>query len=110
MLASRKPGLVVADFGPGLLGLQYEAAALVEVDAQGRGQGLALAALHAAFEDVVVVGGLVAGGMRGLDAYRLAELREEHLVVGALGASARHAPFGDKTLDVHARPSRAHLA
>lgn len=44
----------VALAGPGLLGLEDEAAALVEVDPQGGGRTLGLASFHAALEDLVV--------------------------------------------------------
>src|SRR5690606_31414463 len=87
-----------------LFGLEDEAAALVQVDAQGGGEALRLAAADAALEHVVVLGRRVAGRVRARQVQRPAQLGQEHLIVGAFGAAARLAPAGDEGLDVHARP------
>lgn len=105
-------------FGPGLLGLEDEAAALVQVDAQGGGHALGVAPLHPALEDVVVKGGVVAGGVGRGDADGLAQLAQEHLIVGALGPAPGRAPFANEFLEVQAvlplwralRPCRALVA
>nr|WP_244878341.1 hypothetical protein [Brevundimonas vesicularis] len=90
--------------GARLFSLQNEAAALVEVDAQGGGQAFGLASLHAAFEDVVVGAGVVAGGVWPGQIQRFAQLGEEHLVVGALGAAASGLPALYEVLGIHVMP------
>lgn len=71
-----------------------------QVDPQGRRRALGLAPLHAAFEDVVVVPRLVACRVRPRQVQRLAQLGQENLVVGALGAAASLAPAFDEGVDI----------
>ncbi|HEV7402340.1 MAG TPA: hypothetical protein VGO11_05415 [Chthoniobacteraceae bacterium] len=80
------------------LGLEDEAAALVEIDAAGAGGAVLVMKGDAALEDVGV-GGIV--GVRGIglrDAEQRAEFGEEEGVVGALGGSGV-LPAGDEVLD-----------
>ncbi len=81
-----------------LLGLEDEAAALVEIDAAGAGGAVLMMKGDAALEDVGV-GGIV--GLRGVrlrDAEERAELGEEEGVVGALGGSG-FLPARDEVLN-----------
>lgn len=97
--------LVIALSRPGLLGFENEATALVEVDAQGGGEPLGLAPLHAALEDVIVGPSVVAGRVRTRQLKSFAEFRQEHLIVRALCPAARMTPALDKGFDIQRSPS-----
>ena len=74
-----------------LFGLQYEAAAAVQIDAAGRAVGQR----HRFFEHVRVRRVVGRGRMRPLDLQHVAQLGEEELVVGALRRSGG-LPAGDE--------------
>lgn len=94
---------------PGLLGLQDEGVLLVEVDALGGGRVLAAARLHRALEDIVVPHRLAAGRIGPGHAQHVAELGQEHLIVGALRPALAGRPTLDELFDVHGDPPGGNL-
>ena len=86
----------------GLFRLQDEGALLVEVDPLGRGQTVAAARSHGPLEDIIIVRALRARGFGAIHAEHVAEFRQEHLIVGALGAALARRPPTDEKLYVHA--------
>ena len=72
--------------GLDLLGFEHEVAALVAVDAAGGFAAVAVAEGDAALEDVGVVARVFACRVGRLDAEQAAEVGDEELVVGELGA------------------------
>ena len=82
----------------GLLGLEHEGAAAVEVDEAVVGAAVGLAHHHAALEHVGVVARVVASGVGARQAEEFAQLGEEELVVGAL-AAAGVLPAGDEGVE-----------
>ena len=101
---------LVALVGARLLGFQNEAAALVEIDPQGRGQTFGFPPFHATLEHIVIGPSVVAGRVRPGKTQRPAQLCKEHLIVGALGAAARLAPPLDERIDVQIRLPRTRRA
>ena len=70
-----------------MLGLQHEAAALVEVNEAVVAAAIRLVDDDAALEHIGVVTGVVAGRFRQWQAQQAAQLGEEQLVVGPLAAA-----------------------
>ena len=93
---------VVEAFGVGacahLLRFEHEAAALVAIDEAVALRAVAVRELHAALEHVGVVAGVVARRVGLGHAEQVAELADEELVVGALGAGGG-VPAGDEGVD-----------
>lgn len=81
-----------------LLGLEDEAAALVEIDAAGAGGAVLMMKGDAALEDVGVVGVVGVRGVRARDAEEIAQLGEKEGVVGALGGAGA-LPASDEVLN-----------
>src|SRR3546814_7566280 len=79
---------------PALLRLQYEAAALVEVDAAVRGAAVRLAEGDGALEDIVVAVAVGGGGLGARDAEQVAQVGEEESVVRTFGAADAAGPEG----------------
>ncbi len=88
-----------------LLGLQHEAAALVEVDEVGRGRTVQASGRDLALEDVGIFALGLDGRIGGRDVDQRAELAQEHLTIRPL-AAARRAPARDEGLDLV--PARRH--
>ena len=80
------------------LGFEHEASALVAVDEAVALRAVAVRELHAALEHVGVVAGVVARRVGLGHAEQIAELTDEELVVGALGAGGG-VPSGDESVD-----------
>lgn len=91
-----------AGLGPGadLLDLADEGGAPIAVDEAVADAAVAVVKDDAALEDVGVVAGVFVGRLGLGDAEQVAEVGDEELVVGALGA-ADVAPAGQKGVDVH---------
>ncbi len=92
----------LARFGAGadFLGLADEGAALVAVDEAVAGAAVAVVKDDAALENVGIVAGVFVGGLGFVDFQQLAEIGDEKLIVGALGAVGV-APAGQEGVDVH---------
>ncbi len=88
----------------GLLGFEDETAALVQVDAAGCGGPIRQEVLYRSFENVVVVPGRGTGWLWHGKTERLAELVQEHDVVGAFLAAFTPLPASDEGLDRLAGP------
>ena len=95
--------------GADFLDLADEGAAPVAVDEAVAGAAVAVVKDDAALEDVGVVAGVFVGRLWWLDFKQGAEVGDEKLVVGALGA-AGIAPAGEEGVDLHdggiLRPNR----
>ena len=91
-----------AGFGAGadFLGFADEAAASVAVDEAVAGAAVAVMKDDAALEDVGVVAGVFVGGLGWGDFQQGAEVGDEELVIGALGAAGRP-PAGEEGVDLH---------
>jgi hypothetical protein len=90
--------VIAATFGDALFGFEDEVAGLVEVDVVGDGGAVGVHAGDGAIEDVEVLRGIGRGGIGAGDADDVAEFREEHLVVRALGGPGVF-PTGDEGVD-----------
>jgi hypothetical protein len=86
--------------GANLLGFADEAAALVAVDEAVAGAAVAVVKDDAALEDVGIVAGVFVGRLGWGDFQEGAEIGDEELVIGPLGA-ADVAPAGEEGVDVH---------
>jgi hypothetical protein len=87
-----------------MLGFQDKTASLVKIDAAGRGGPIRQEVLYRSLEDVVVVSGRGTGGLWLWKTERVAELVQEHDVVGAFLAALTPLPAGDEGLDRLVRP------
>ena len=82
----------------GLLGLQHEAIALVQINAPGRDGAIAGDLLHRALEDIIILPGMACGIGPG-QAQHIAELAQEHGVIGPLLPPMPPLPPPDELLD-----------
>lgn len=83
----------------GLFSLKDKTATLVQVDAAGCGGPIRQEVLHRSFEDVVVVSRRGTGWLWHWKTERVAELVQEHDVVGAFLAAFTPLPAGDEGFD-----------
>jgi hypothetical protein len=95
-----------ADLGvPGvgaLLGLEQEAAALVEIDEPGGVGAVGVVELRVALEDVGVLGGIAGLGIGVGHVEDVAEIAQEAVFVGALGAAGGR-PLRQERREIHVR-------
>lgn len=92
----------LAGFGAGadFLGFADEAAAFVAVDEAVAGAAVAVMEDDTALEDVGIVAGVFVGGLGRVDFQQGAEVGDEELAIGALGA-AGSPPAGKEGVDLH---------
>nr|WP_294534772.1 hypothetical protein [uncultured Rhodoblastus sp.] len=90
--------LVAALLLTGLLGLQDETVALIKIDPARRDSAVAAGLLYDALENIIVGFG-IAGRVRRRQSEHVAQLAQEHRVIGAFLTAIAPLPAGDERID-----------